>query len=584
MDFNFPIILHDKSSSSWLQFEHPWQIVTTANLPEVLPALRKIEQSVNRNGWHAAGFISYEAAPAFDNSLTVRPSEGFPLLWFGLFPEPRKIATLASTQEKYQVGEWQPSINRETYNAAIVGVKDQISRGKTYQVNYTFRLLNQFTGNPWAFFVDMVNTQTPGYAAFMDTGNHVLCSASPELFFRMDGDTITCQPMKGTTKRGLTLADDHAQADWLKSSIKNRAENIMIVDMIRNDLGRLAKIGSVRVPELFITERYPTLWQMTSRVTAEINSSFTDILTALFPCASITGAPKVSTMQIIAALETTPRRVYTGAIGYLAPGRQAQFSVGIRTMLLHKASGRAEYGIGGGIVWDSTTGDEYAEALLKARVLTSHRPEFSLLETLRWIPQEGYFLLEEHLKRLADSAAYFEYPYDCAKTSSYLENAALHFEPVPQRVRLLLDQSGNLSHQSFALQPGSDLPLRLKLAKHPIRSDDIFLYHKTTRRAVYEKARQDQPDCDDVILFNERGQVTETSIANLVIELDGNMFTPPVVCGLLAGTFRAHLLAQGTISEKIIALDDLRRCTNLFVINSVRGWQKAQLPNDLNQP
>ncbi len=580
MDHNYPVILRDSASSAWLHFEQPRRIITAASLEQVLPALREIQAAVDQHGWFAAGFISYEASPAFDSALTVHPPQpdNFPLVWFGLYSEMRKTVTPPPRTGNYQLGEWIPSVSRETYNAAINQVKEHIAHGKTYQVNYTFRLRNQFTGSAWSLFVDMLNAQAPGYSAYLDTGSHIICSASPELFFRLEGDTITCRPMKGTVKRGRTLAEDQDQASWLRASVKNRAENIMIVDMIRNDLGRLAEIGSVRVPELFVTERYPTLWQMTTGVTAEIRAPFTDILTALFPCASITGAPKVSTMQIIASLETTPRRVYTGSIGYLAPGRKAQFSVAIRSLLLEKASGQAEYGIGGGIVWDSTCADEYDEALLKARVLTERRPTFSLLETLRWTVEDGYFLLAEHLQRLADSATYFGFPCDQAQITTYLADAARSLPASPQRLRLLLDREGNLSHQVWPLEqePGQP-PVRVRLAAAPVNTRDIFLFHKTTWREVYEKARQSQPDCDDVILYNEQAELTETSIANLVCELDGELVTPPVSCGLLPGIFRAHLLATGQIHERVVNLTDLPRCAHIFRINSVRGWQSLQV-------
>jgi len=589
-----------------------------------MPALREIERLVEENGWVAAGFLSYEAAPAFDSALTVRPAGDFPLLWFGLYSEPRQTTSLPPQAGDYALGKWQPTVSRETYNAAIAQVKARIANGKTYQVNYTFRLRNQLTGSPWSLFLEMVNTQAAGYSAYLETDTHIIASASPELFFRLDGQTVTCRPMKGTVKRGRTLAEDHAQAEWLKTSIKNRAENVMIVDMIRNDLGRLAEIGSVRVPELFTTERYRTLWQMTSGVTAEIGAPFADLLATLFPCASITGAPKVSTMKIIAALETTPRGLYTGTIGYLAPGRRAQFSVAIRTLVVDRESGAAEYGLGGGIVWDSTSKDEYAEALLKARVLTERHPEFSLLETLRWTPAEGFFLLDEHLTRLADSATYFSFPFERTQTETYLvelaKNTLCHSrkrfgtmcertpacpgglsrakqspfnqrllrrgpkehrgrEHAPRndivRVRLLLDRDGNLTHQLFPLPETQNRPLRVKLAQKPVDSNDIFLFHKTTRREVYETARQSQPDCDEVLLFNERGELTEATIANLVLELEGELVTPPIECGLLGGTFRSALLKAGKIREKVLTRADLRRCTQIFLVNSVRGWQRA---------
>jgi para-aminobenzoate synthetase/4-amino-4-deoxychorismate lyase len=577
METGYPIVLHDSTSGEWLHFKHPRQIVTATKLDEVLPALRALETAVDQNGWYAAGFISYEAAPAFDSAFFAHPSKDFPLLWFGLYPEPQRTSSLQPQTGAYKLGKWVPSVNRKTYNAAIAQVKYHIAIGNTYQVNYTFRLRNNFTGSAWSLFVDMVNAQVPGYSAFLDIGDFIICSASPELFFHLDGSTVTCRPMKGTVKRGRTPSDDVAMANWLSNSVKNRAENVMIVDMIRNDLGRLAKTASIRVPELFITERYPSLWQMTSTVTAEIHARFSEILTALFPSGSITGAPKVSTMKIIATLETTPRRIYTGAIGYLAPGRKAQFSVAIRTLLIEPQAGLAEYGIGGGIVWDSTTRDEYAEALLKASVLTARSPDFSLLETLRWTPQEGFFLLAQHLQRLAGSAAYFDFSFDHEKLETALLDAARNLPPSPHRLRLLLDRDGSITIQPFPLADEPEAPLRVRLALEPVSSDDVFLYHKTTWRLVYDKPRQSLPEYDDVLLYNERNELTESSIANLVLDLDGELVTPPVACGLLAGTFRAHLLAQGTIREKVVSISDLPRCRQIFLINSVRGWQKAEI-------
>jgi para-aminobenzoate synthetase/4-amino-4-deoxychorismate lyase len=322
---------------------------------------------------------------------------------------------------------------------------------------------------------------------------------------------------------------------------------------------------------------------MTSAATATIRAPFTELLGSLFPCASITGAPKVSTMKIIAALETTPRRLYTGALGYLAPDRVAQFAVAIRTLLINVESGQAEYGVGGGIVWDSTSKDEYAEALLKARVLTVRRPAFSLLETLRWTHEEHFWLIEEHLRRMEDSATYFGFPFNRDTTEQYLMEITRNLPAAPQRLRLLLDREGVLSHQVYPLEEVGNLnkpPLRIKLALEPVHSDDVFLFHKTTLRGTYEKARSAQPGCDDVLLFNERGQLTESTFANLVIELDGKLVTPPLECGLLAGTFRANLLEQGVIEQRVISRADLLRCSQIFLVNSVRGWQKAELSTD----
>ena len=345
-----------KDNNDWLYFSNPHQIITAEKLGDVLPALREIERLIAGNDWHAAGFLSYEAAAAFDSALQTKPGTGLPYLWFGLYPEPR-IVRLPGLAGRKPILDWHPTADREAYSAAIEKIKGYIAKGKTYQVNYTMRLQAEFSGSSWDFFLHLAKNQN-NHAAYIDTGHYVICSASPELFFQLDGATITSRPMKGTTQRGRTTIEDNEQSEWLKNSEKNRAENVMIVDMIRNDLGKIAEIGSVHVPRLFETERYPTLWQMTSTVTAKTNASLTEIFTALFPCGSITGAPKISTMKIIAELEATPRKIYTGTIGHISPERKASFNVAIRTLLINRESQRSEYGIGGGIVWDSYSTDD----------------------------------------------------------------------------------------------------------------------------------------------------------------------------------------------------------------------------------
>ncbi|MDP2777697.1 MAG: anthranilate synthase component I family protein, partial [Anaerolineales bacterium] len=302
--------------------------------------MQEVERLVNSNNWHAAGFVSYEAAPAFDHALRVRNAADFPLMWFGLYSEPRVVTSAEVFLNASKLGslgspKWQLTVERESYNTAIEKIKDYIARGRTYQVNYTMRLNSEFNGKEWDFFLNLAQSQNK-YAAYIDTGRYVICSASPELFFKLEGDKIYSRPMKGTVKRGRTTREDIEQAEWLYHSTKNRAENVMIVDMLRNDLGRIAEIGSVHVPELFTVEKYPTLFQMTSTVQARTKASLTEIFSALFPCASITGAPKVSTMKIISELETTPRKIYTGSIGYISPNRKAQFNVAIRTALIDK--------------------------------------------------------------------------------------------------------------------------------------------------------------------------------------------------------------------------------------------------------
>ncbi|NWG35120.1 MAG: aminodeoxychorismate synthase component I [Chloroflexi bacterium] len=582
-----------RQDGKWLYFFRPHRVIEIREPEETVSALREIEDLVNINGWHAAGFVGYEAASAFDQSLHTLAREtqnAFPLLWFGLYPAPRLI-DLPEPVSPQPALTWSPTADRETYNAAIEQIKSYIARGHTYQVNYTLRLRADFDTNPWPFFLHLAQTQN-NHAAYIDTGRYVIASASPELFFQLDGDLITCRPMKGTVQRGRTTLEDRERAEWLRNSEKNRAENVMIVDMIRNDLGRIATVGSIRVPELFTTEKYPTLWQMTSTVRAKTSSSIAGIFKALFPCASITGAPKVSTMKIIAELETTPRKIYTGSIGHFEPQRKATFNVAIRTILLDRQTKTAEYGVGGGIVWDSTSADEYAEALLKARVLAESSPQFSLLETMLWTPEEGFFLREEHIARLLDSAEYFDFrtpggsavrelhpskpPTSKDAIENYLDEICSRFTS-PQRVRVLLDRNGNLSHEAGSFQPKeNDPPLKVCLAKEPVHSQDAFLFHKTTHREVYENARKDFPEYDDVLLYNERGELTEFTAGNLVVELDGRLYTPPIFCGLLAGTFRARLLQTGQVEERIVHAAEIETCAKIYRVNSVRRWQKVE--------
>lgn len=568
-----------KDNTEWLYFTDPYRIFVAETLDEVLPALREMEKLVQTNHWYAAGFLSYEAASALDTVLQTRTSGAgtneFPYLWFGLYPKPRSVI-LPQTEGEKELLDWRPTADCETYHAAIAKIKDHIADGRTYQVNFTMRLRTEFSGNAWEFFLHLAQSQNR-HAAYIDTGRYVICSASPELFFQLDGNTITCRPMKGTTSRGRTTAEDREQAQWLKKSAKNRAENVMIVDMIRNDLGRIAENGSVSVPQLFETERYPTLWQMTSTVTAKTDVSLVEIFAALFPSASITGAPKVSTMKFIAELENTPRKIYTGTIGYIAPQRIAKFNVAIRTALIDREPNNAEYGVGGGIVWDSDSPDEYNEALLKAQVLLNQPHPFSLLETMLWTVDEGFFLREKHVTRMLDSAHYFDIPLTKETLEEYFDQISARAR-APQRVRVLLNQHGKLEAESHSFDLLEDQqPLRVCLAREPINSSNIFLFHKTTQRDVYEFARKGLEDLDDTLLYNERGELTEFTIGNLVVELNGQLYTPPISCGVLAGTFRAYLLETGQVIERIITVDQLASCTKIFRVNSIRRWQIAEI-------
>jgi len=366
--------------------------------------------------------------------------------------------------------------------------------------------------------------------------------------------------------------------DWLRNSEKNRAENLMIVDMMRNDLGKVAEVGSVEASNLFAVERYPTVLQMTSAVRSNTSAGLAEILTALFPGASITGAPKIRTMEIIAELEKGPRGVYCGAIGYLAPNRQAQFNLAIRTVTIDRKNGEAEYGVGGGITWGSESGEEYAECLTKARLLWVEPAQFELLESILWEPGEGYFLLEKHLERLGGSAEYFDHRFDPDEVRTRLSEVAGLFPPAPRKVRLRVARDGAIFIESAPLAPeDSCRTWRVGLAASPVDPSDPLLYHKTTRREIYEAARAARPDCDDVFLWNPRGEITESTIANVVVRREGADFTPPLSAGLLPGTFRAHLLETGRIREKTIAISELPKAGEIFLINAVRKWLRVDL-------
>ncbi len=560
----------------WLYFQNPERVLRTERVEDVLPMLREAEDS----GLFAAGFVSYEAAPAFDSALATHSPDGFPLLCLGLFHAPDVLAEIEEAPtSSFEVGKLEPSVSKEDFVAAISEIKERIAEGATYQVNYTYRLNAGFSGDAWAFFYELVKGQKTDYAAFVDTGDFAICSASPELFFSLKEGKIVSRPMKGTARRGRTFSEDWEQAEMLRNSPKDQAENIMIVDMIRNDIGRIAKPGSIETVSRFDVEKYPTVWQMTSTVRGESDEGIASTLAALFPCASITGAPKAKTMEIIEGLEMAPRKIYTGSIGFMTPAGEACFSVAIRTALIDREVGRLEFGVGGGIVWDSDAEAEYEETLTKARVLTQPRPEFQLLETMLWEPESGIFLLDEHLQRLAKSAAYFDVPLDIYAIQEELEQVC---GDVPRKIRLLISREGAFEMQAVPQESGGDAASTIALAKEPVDSQDVFLFHKTTHRAVYDAAKAGFPEADDVILWNERGEVTEGTIANLVIRKDGQLITPPVGCGLLAGTFREHLLKIGEIGEEKISINDLKAADEIYLINSVRKWRRATFPTGLS--
>ena len=566
------IVLHVDRGTRWLRLQSPVRVIDVRDASDLDPALRDVEQLVRADGLYAAGFITYEAGRAY-GLRTCDPDPQLPLAWFALF-DANHVVDIAepSAPNAYDVSALTPSVDRAAFDRAFAAIRRHIGDGDTYQVNYTFDLRGRFSGDPFSLFADLAATQQGRYSAYIHTGTHAICSASPELFFARRDGTVETRPMKGTARRGRTLDEDAGEAARLRASLKERAENVMIVDMMRNDLGRIAETGSVTVPELLAVERYPTVWQMTSTVAAKSTASLADIFAALHPSASVTGAPKVRTMEIISDIERRPRGVYTGAIGYIAPDGTAQFSVGIRTAVVDLESGRLTFGVGSGIVWDSNSASEYQECLLKSAIFERRPLTFELLETLRWSPLGGYFLLERHLRRMRRSAEYFDFRFDESGIRASLDRAVLG-RTERQRVRLLLARSGDLQVECAPLSPTNSVAARLGIAAEPIDPSNVFLFHKTTHRVMYTSAMQ--PDCDDVVLWTADGAVTETTLGNIVVEIGGRKVTPPVDAGLLAGTFREELLERGEIVEGRVTLDDLKSAPQVWIINSVREWWPA---------
>lgn len=595
----FEAVLRTPFGGPWRHFTSPVRVVSTHAVVGVRTALAEVEAAVH-SGLYAAGFVTYEASAAFGLPATVQhgprcnmEQNGLPLVCFGLF-DAESIETLAQLPQggAAELGEWQPSIDHAAYLRAITAIKARIEAGDTYQINFTFRLNAPFRGEPAALMRDLYAAQAGRWSAFVDIGTHAICSASPELFVLGEDGRLECHPMKGTAARGWWPAQDAQRGKQLQLSEKNRAENVMIVDMVRNDLGRIATVGSVRAVSLFDVERYPLQWQMTSRVVAEApGAGLSAIFESMFPSGSITGAPKHSAMSIIGELESTPRGIYTGAIGYLSPHGRWHFNVAIRTVLIDRTLNTAEFGVGSGIVWDSVDRDEYDECLIKARMvhvqssafgaqpsavpipsyIAGDAPDFRLLETLRWTHESGLVLLERHLARMHASAECFGFTHGVQELRALLNEATADLVN-PARVRLLLEHDGTVVCEAADLEPLPKRSLRAALAADPVDPHDVVLFHKTTRRTTYERARASRPDAEAVILWNTLGEVTEGTDFNLVVEIDGARVTPPVECGLLPGTFRAQLLDDGEISERRITVDELCAAGRGWLINSVRGW------------
>jgi len=559
------------------------------------PALMSDIEEALADGLYVAGFLAYECGEGLigmahcDSQTAIMP-----LAWFGVYskafifdhrtgefedePPDESSSNDAQSDLRFEIHNFCLEIGKKEYAEKIATIHEYIRAGDTYQVNFTDRARFDFSGSPQAMFGAMLESQPVQYAAFLHGEDWHILSSSPELFFRLKDRRIITRPMKGTARRGTDTAEDETIAHWLQNDVKNRSENIMIVDLLRNDLGRICEYASVNVDRLFTVEKYETLFQMTSEVSGMLRPgvNYFDIFDSLFPCGSVTGAPKHRTIEVIQELERGPRGVYTGAIGFLSPLREAVFSVPIRTVVLEK--GRGVMGVGSGIVIDSQADDEFRECSLKCEFLTRDPKEFQLLESILW--KDGYNLLPFHLERMESSAMYFGFSFDSEAVLDALDDIETQLPSgMRTKVRVLLERSGavRITHSPVEIPTGIG---KILVSDIRVSSEDRLLRHKTTHRQLYnqqyELARWQ--GFEDMLFLNERGEVTETAINNFFIEKDGRWFTPPVACGLLPGIYRKHLLEiKPEAAERVLRLEDLASADAVYVCNAVRGCRRARV-------
>ncbi|MBS0344133.1 MAG: aminodeoxychorismate synthase component I, partial [Proteobacteria bacterium] len=563
-------------------------VLVASTLDEVVPVLRAVQEHAMQGRW-CVGFVQYEAAPAFDAAMAVHPAQG-PLAWFSVydeaFPWPGAAGSRAACAQPPL--EWRPSLGRAQFDEAISRIHQAIERGDVYQVNFTAGIHARRGASEAALqrqdslrlFAALCHAQPRAYAAWIDTGAQQVVSVSPELFFHWQGEDIVTRPMKGTAARGATPVADAAAADALRASAKERAENVMIVDLLRNDLSRIAQPFSVRVERLFDVAAWPTVWQMTSDVVARTRGGTTlaDVFGALFPCGSVTGAPKLSAMRLIRELEPHARGVYCGAVGLVQPGGAATFNVPIRTVTMGNEG--LACGIGSGVTIDAHAPGEWAEWRNKRAFLMRASAPFQILETLRL--RDGTFHnIDLHLARMAGAAVHFGYRFDLAQGEGGLRRVGESHASGAWRVRLLLDAAGSFEAQAFAL-PASPQRAALQLASRPIEeADSEFVRFKTTRRDHYEAFAPTDPQAFfDTLLWNERGEITECTRGNVAFLIDGRWETPAASCGLLPGIERSRLLLEGRLCEAVIRREDLGQARAVAFINSLRGWIDATVALD----
>lgn len=569
--------------------ESPDIVLQATRTDEIVPVLQEVERLVS-DGYFAAGFLTYEAGFVFLPKLPSPPSIDFPLIWFGLSREVRKNMPLplrSAFQEDHQpmLEDFSLNLDQKSYGDSIQKIRDYIAKGETYQVNYTMRYRGRFHGSPADLYKQLRKKQGVSYAAYIETDDWAILSLSPELFFRKRNKEITVRPMKGTAPRGRTPQEDQENARKLITSPKEMSENLMIVDLLRNDLGKVCEPGTIQVTRAMEVERYETLLQMTSNIrgTLKPDVKLADLMQATFPSGSVTGAPKLRTMQIIHELERDPRGVYTGAIGFLS-GANACFSVAIRTAVVNKRKATIEMGVGSGILFEADPGFEYAECELKGNFLTQTSPEFQLLETLLWEPERGFRHLDLHLSRLLSSAEYFLFSVDRALLEYHLnqkhQEYSQHYRE-PQRVRLLVNSTGHAELQVSSIELLDDTNVTVCVSTKRTNSANRFLFHKTTNRYFYDQelAAARTRGYFDVLFKNEREEITEGAITNVLIEQAGVFYTPPITCGLLPGVLRRSLFESKElqVKERVLFEDDLLEADAVYVCNAVRGLLKVSL-------
>ncbi|MCL5885082.1 MAG: aminodeoxychorismate synthase component I [Deltaproteobacteria bacterium] len=582
---------------------NPVSLLSTSSAVEA-PRILEEASARQTGGFAVAGYVSYEAGFALDAAFspTGAPAGDFPLAWFGIYAGVLRFDHLLRRWESSGSVDWPEeergdpllpygdpidprfSFTETEYGVKVEEIRRAIAAGRYYQANLTGKFSFSFPGDPFSLYARLRAIQPVKYGAFLRTDAGCILSQSPELFFRIRGKNIEVQPMKGTAARGRTEVEDRRAAAALKADPKNRAENVMIVDLMRNDLGKVCEVGSVHAPRLFEVHRLRTVLQMVSTVSGTLRPGATvgSLFHALFPCGSVTGAPKISAMRALRRLETSPRGVYTGAIGILLPGGDMTFSVAIRTVTLR--NGLAEAGAGGGIVWDSDPREEFREVCLKGRYLSEPPVSFQLIETFLWSAGTGFRFLPAHLRRLASSARYFGFRFREEAVRPALRSALRKKAAAsPQKVRLLLSRNGEVSVEMSPLTTilKETRPARVTISAVGVSSRDPFVRHKTTHRGWRDeelrKARND--GFDEVIFLNERGEVAEGAITNLFVEADGRLLTPPASCGLLEGIRRRRILADRSLraEERVLYPEDLRRRRRILLTNSVRGIVPAML-------